>query len=277
MYHDLTNPDFLEQLLQKHGITPEHSAGQNFLVCEEPLEALITAMEGGGPCVTELGAGLGTATAALLAHGYHVRAIERDRHLAGVLGKVIPKPQQANLELQIGDLREAQWHWDEPWQLVGNIPYNLSGYIIRRLTGEAHPPTQAIFMVQREVGDRLAAAPGDMNLLGLAAQLWGSVHLLLQVPRTCFVPAPAVDSALVLLVPHTGEAARSAVTREAILKFAKLFFQQKRKQMGGVAKRNLGWPSERVADVLGRVGIPLAARPQDVSVEQWAALARHAE
>lgn len=157
------------------------------------------------------------------------------------------------------------------WQLVGNIPYNLSGYILRRLTQLDHPPTQALFMVQKEVALRLLAQPPEMNLLGLSAQLWGTTHLLLQVPRSCFWPSPEVDSAAVLLIPHA-EGTREE--REAVLKVAKVFFQHKRKQMGGVLKRDWHVPAAAAEEILANVGIAATARPQELSVAQWQNLAK---
>lgn len=271
MQQSLTDPDFLQALLAKHGITPQHSAGQNFLICEEPLEAILTAMEGSAKLVTELGSGLGPLTAALVGAGYQVRAIERDRQLAAILPTLIPKKLRDKVDLKIGDLQEVAWEWAEPWQLVGNIPYNLSGYILRRLTQLSSPPTQAILMVQREVGERLTAAPPNMNLLGLAAQLWGTLHPLLNVPRSCFWPSPEVDSMVVLLVPHGPEGADEQ-EREAVLKIAKVFFQHKRKQMGGVLKRDFGLAADRVEHILHAVDLAPTARPQEVSVAQWRTL-----
>ncbi len=268
MHSQLTNPEYLESFLQKHSITPTRSAGQNFLVCAEPLEAMMAAMEGAGEVVTELGAGLGTATSALVHSGYNVRAIERDETLAKLLPKELPPALRDKVDLQIADLREVPWEWDQPWQLVGNIPYNLSGYIFRRLTELQKPPTQALFLVQREVAKRLAAMVPDMNLLGLAAQLWGTVHVLLNVPASCFVPPPEVESSLVLLIPH-GSAGLPLTQQAAVLNVAKPFFQQKRKQMGGVLRREFNMPPEKVEGILSAVGISSMSRPQEVSVEQW--------
>ena len=272
MTTQLTDPDYLQALLQKNGIVPERSAGQNFLICEEPLEAIMTAMEDGGQSVTELGAGVGPLTAMLIGHGYTVRAIERDGALAALLRKNLPPKQRAQVDLRVADLRQEAWEWDTPWQLVGNIPYNLSGYILRRLTELPQPPQQAVLMVQREVGERLSARPPEMNLLGLAAQLWGSVHPLLNVPSSCFWPSPEVDSMVVMIVPHAQGA--TAAEQAATLKVARIFFQQKRKQMGGVLKRMYGWPPERVEKILGELQIAPTTRPQEVSVEQWRALAQ---
>lgn len=272
MHPPLTNADYLQFLLDKHHITPEHSAGQNFLICPEPVEAVIAALEGGAEAVTELGAGMGPLTQTLLAAGFSVRAIERDTVLADILEKTLAKPAGERLELIRGDLREVAWEQAKPYALVGNIPYNLSGFILRRLTTLPTPPTQAVFLVQREVGQRITAIPGEMSLLGLSAQLWGTPHLLLQVPRSCFWPEPKVNSAVVMLVPH--ERGLALAERERILKVATVFFQQKRKQMGGVLKRSFTLYPEQIESLLATVGVAANARPQELSVEQWTVLTR---
>ncbi len=270
MLQPLTDPDYLEQFLSKKGIVPARSAGQNFLICEEPLHAIISTLEDGARSVTELGAGLGPLTQALIGSGYTVRAIERDETLARILADGMGKAHPAQLEVVKGDLRKTRWEWESPWQLVGNIPYNLSGYIMRHLVALEPAPQQAVFMVQQEVGERLAAIPPDGTLLSLAVQLWGSVHHLLSVPRTCFLPSPAVDSVVVLLLPHRDPL--PILEREQIMGVASVFFQQKRKQMGGVLKRAYAVSTEQANQILLGVGATAATRPQELSVTQWNAL-----
>lgn len=267
----LTDRDYLQALLRKHNITPSRSAGQSFLICPEPVEAVITALEGGPKTITELGAGPGAMTQDLLAAGFSVRAIEEDKALAAILKKVLGKKYADQLELVRDDLRKAVWEHKTDWALAGNIPYNLSGLILRRLTKLKPAPAQAVLMVQREVGQRLAAEAGNMNLLGLAVQLWGAAHLLLNVPRTCFWPAPQVDSQLVLLVPH--DSGRPVGEREAVVRLARVFFQRKRKQIGGVLRREFNLTSKQIDEILLAVGVLATARPQELSVEQWQMLA----
>lgn len=270
----LTNSDYLKSILTKAGIRPARSAGQHFLICEEACTATTLALDGGPKKITELGAGLGTLTQVLLAAGYSVRAIERDPDLAAILRREATPRASSNLTLEIADLRATPWPWDELYQLVGNIPYNLSGLIIRRLTQLTPAPAAAVFLLQHEVGLRLTATPPDMHLVTLAVQLWGSVHHLLHVPKTCFWPTPQVDSTLVLLVPHT-DVATTRHEREAIIKFAKPLFQNRRKQLAGTLTAVTGRSRPDIAALLAKQGIAATARPQELSVDQWQKL--HAE
>lgn len=264
----LTDLAALTHLLHQYDIHPNRTAGQNFLICHEVIEATLLTVKSGPNLITELGAGLGTVTLPLAAAGYQVQAIERDPALASVLKNLIPKRLSSQVEVIPADLRHCQWTKTEPYQIVGNIPYNLSGLIIRRLTQLDPAPAQVVLLLQKEVGDRLLAQPPAMHLLSLAAQSWAAVHHLLDVPPTCFWPAPAVTSSLLLLLPH--EPARlSLPAREALLATAKPFFQQRRKQLAGTLRRVWHKDDVTIARLLAVAGIPLTARPQELSLAQW--------
>lgn len=251
---NLTDERYVKSLLSRAGIAPARSSGQNFLICPEVVEATLSVLDHNIENITELGAGVGTLTGALAEAGYHVRAIERDKVLANILFEQLPKKLRERVEILNKDLREVEW----PGTIVGNIPYNLSGLIIRRITQLTPEPEQVILLVQKEVGQRMTASPPNMNLLGLAVQLWGEVKIILEVPASCFWPEPKVDSSLVLLVPRT----EPVEDREKILQVAKTCFQAKRKQLSGTLKRAYG------------LGIDLKRRPQELSVQEWQELAK---
>lgn len=274
MNFPLTDINYLQNLLKKKRFTPVRSAGQNFLICDEVIEAALSVLTGGPKNVTELGAGVGSLTQGLLASGYNVRAIERDKNLAKILQSCVPAKNRSRLDLQFEDLRDVAWEWQEGYSLVGNIPYNLSGLIIRRITLLKPMPALVVLLVQREVAQRMTAHPPEMSLISLAVQLWGSAHEVLQVPTTCFWPEPKVSSTLIVLVPHDGEkkTAISVSEREEIIAFAKPLFQQKRKQIGGGLRRINVIKEDKIMDLCGAAGVGLKARPQELSVEQWKCL-----
>lgn len=273
MWKNLTNTSHLKALLAKAGIVPQHSAGQHFLVCAEVVEATLLALDSSLARVTELGAGVGTLTGMLLEAGYKVRAIERDAALGNLIKAGIPRRMIGRLELVIDDLRTAAWGGSENYQLVGNIPYNLSGFIIRRLTQLNPVPGRAVLLVQREVGERLTAPVGNLSLIGLAVQLWGKAEKLLNVPASCFWPMPKVASQLILLSP----AVRTSIKvkeREAALALAKQFFQARRKQVGGRMRQLFGLEPDAAATLLHQVGIKPTQRPQEIPAAAWLALSR---
>jgi|GEM_PF-841286 16S rRNA (adenine1518-N6/adenine1519-N6)-dimethyltransferase len=275
-YNRLLNPVYLQKLMRQARIKPQRESGQNFLICPEIIEATLLAMEGGPKNVTELGAGIGPLTSALLEVGYTVKAIERDQTLSTIMTQEIHSKHKDQLELVVKDLRETRWDWSreqkghQPYQLVGNIPYNLSGLIIRRIVQLDPSPDRVLLLLQKEVGERLTSTPPNMNMLSLSVSLWGKADLLLRIPASCFWPAPKVESCLVILTPHKDQT-EDVQTREKIIATARIFFQSKRKQMAGVLKRKL---KEKNQDALKQANINGHSRPQELTLEQWRALAR---
>lgn len=273
--YQLTDPEILRERLAKAGVHPRREAGQNFLISEEVVEATVAALQQWRRTawrITELGAGLGTLTQALAAAGAEVRAIEWDRALAALLPEHIPPPRREHVRVVVQDLREADWTWTEPYILVGNIPYNVSGLILRRLTQLRPAPVAAVLLVQQEVAERVLASPPHLSLVGLAVQLWGEPVGLLRVPPNCFWPQPQVHSTLILISPHP-DIEQSQEERERVLRVARVFFQAKRKQMGSVARRVFGLAADEVARRFSYAKIEPTQRPQELSVATWKRLA----
>lgn len=266
----LTNPDVLKSVLASHKVRASKSLGQNFLICEEVIQSALIALEGGPKFITELGPGVGTLTQGLISQGYHVRAIEKDDEFVKILPGMMPAKLRKNLEIIHGDLKEEEWVYDEPWSLVGNVPYNLSGFIIRRLTKIQPPPHSAIFLMQREVADRILMRDNAMSLLSLSVALWGSAQLLLQIPPGCFIPQPKVYSSLIMLTPSPDQL--PVQKREDILAKAKPFFQAKRKQIGHTLKSAYEKNLEQIQELLQPLNIPHTARPENLSAANWIAL-----
>ena len=283
MFKPLTDPSVLTSVLGSHKVRADKSLGQNFLICEEVIQSVLIALQDGPKKITELGPGVGTLTQGLIMSGYHVRGIEKDDDFIDIIPSVLPKNLAQNLELIHGDLKEVEWSWpssaslpgeaaaSQHWSLVGNIPYNLSGLIIRRLTKMQSAPSQAIFLMQKEVVDRLVTEENNMSLLGLSLGLWGSAQLLLRVPPSCFIPAPSVQSSLVLLTPNPDRLPEEK--REEIIAKAKPFFQAKRKQIGTTLKRAYQKTDQEITDIGERIHALPTARPENLTVEQWVLLA----
>ena len=265
----LTDIATLQGILQKANIQLSPDKSQHYLISPEVVEATVALAKEGPKVITELGAGLGTLTQGLVSFKPRIRAIERDRNVAQLLLTLLPPDKRSLVEVVNKDLRDVDWTWPQPYQVVGNIPYAFSGLIIRRLTQLDPAPTQAILLVQKEVGDRLTAQAGDMTLVSLAMQLWGSAQQVLFVPKSCFEPEPAVDSALIYMIPHSPQK-YSLAQREEVLKLAKIFFQGKRKQMGGVLRKQ--FKREDSETLLASVGLTLQQRPQELTTDQWVKL-----
>lgn len=277
MNQPLTNPDVLKSVLASHQLRAAKSLGQNFLICEEVTDAVLMALSGGPKNVTELGPGLGTLTQGLIASGYIVKGIEKDDDFVRVLPKMIPPAQRKNLTVVHGDLLEEDWPWPSPdsasgqaYSLIGNIPYNISGLIIRRLTNIQIVPSKVILLMQKEVAERIVYAQDSMSLPGLSIGLWGSSELLMHVPPSCFMPAPAVNSSLIKIQPKADML--SSEKREKIIACAKPFFQAKRKQIAHTLKNSYSKDAKEIESIANKLSISPSARPENLSVEEWTAL-----
>jgi 16S rRNA (adenine1518-N6/adenine1519-N6)-dimethyltransferase len=262
----------LDQLLRRHRIDLKHSLGQNFLTDsvvrdEVAMQAGLTPEDE----VLEVGAGVGTLTVALAPRCRRVVAVELD-------GRLIPPLRESlagieNVEVVRTDIlrfnvRSAFPDGNEI--VVGNIPYNVTGALIRKLLDDPPRPKRLSLVVQKEVAERWTAATGA-SLATVAVQVFAEARLLLTIPAAAFTPAPGVDSALVRLDVRERPAV-DAADLQAFFRFVEAVFQGRRKQLGGTLGRISGLGSTAAGARLTGVGIDPERRPQTLSVREWEAL-----
>jgi 16S rRNA (adenine1518-N6/adenine1519-N6)-dimethyltransferase len=271
-------------LLERYGLRAKKSWGQNFLGDEEILDAIARlAVERPDERVVELGAGLGHLTARLVARGARVVAVERDRDMAAVLrgelGAAVALLEADAARLDYARLRRDATLWGgepaaEPLAVVGNLPYHLTSPILFALLDQADEVRRAVFLVQREVAERLAAAPGtkEWGLLSVLLQHRADVSLERRVPPGAFLPPPRVESAVlaVRFRPPRAEV-RDPVRFRRLVKAG---FAQRRKVLGNALAAARLAPPERLAAALADAGIDARRRGETLAVEEWAALDR---
>jgi len=263
-------------LLEQYGLRPKHSFGQNFL-CEirhaERIAEL--AAPSGQERVLEIGAGLGALTAQLLARARLVVAIERDRDLLPILEEVfLPERQSGQLAIVEADAKAADWEGllgSEPHRvLAGNLPYQITGPLLRRTVALAPRIDRAVYLVQKEVADRLAAAPGsgDYGALSVFVQAAFAVERAFVIRPGSFYPVPRVDSAVVVLSPRSTPLTDETPLFRAVVKLA---FAARRKTLRN-AWRGLGAGPE-LERIAAEAGVRLDARGETLGVEQFARVA----
>ena len=261
-------------LLEKYGLRAKKSWGQNFLGDEEILDAIARlAVEAPGERVVELGAGLGHLTARLAAHGGAVTAVERDRDMArvlrGELGEAITLLEADAVRLDYRALAAGG-----RVAVVGNLPYHLTSPILFSLLEQAEHVSRAVFLVQEEVAERLAASPGtkDWGLLSVLLQQRATVSLELRVPRGAFLPPPRVESAVVRI--GFGAPRVEVEDDPWFRRVVKAGFAQRRKVLpNALAGAGLGAQGP-ILEALGAAGIDPRRRGETLTVEEWARLAR---
>ena len=265
-------------VLKRHGLAPKRSFSQNFLVAEGVVESIAAAaVQDGTEVVVELGPGCGTLTTAILRRGTRVVAVERDRDMIRVLEdelRDVPTFEVVPGDAASVDLRALRDRLATPIAVAGNLPYAITGEILRHLVDSAVAFTSAVVMVQREVRDRLLAAPGtgDYGALTVFVQARMRVESVVLVPRGAFHPPPKVGSAVVRLTPLDPPRAEETVAFRRVVRAA---FQQRRKVLRN-ALRSVA-PTEAFDAAVADLHIDPGVRGEVLSVEQFGALARALE
>jgi len=203
-----------------------------------------------------------------------VTAVEIDPRLVGHLRTRFTEVGEGSLRLveanvldeTISDLVQP------PFDVVANLPYHITSPVMHRLLGGETRPERFVLMVQREVAQRIAAAPGDMSYLSVFVQYHAEVRVASVVPPTAFEPAPAVHSAI--LVGETRPRRLSEEHEERLWRLVQAGFRERRKMLHNVLPRQLPHIGrERFVAALEDVGIAPDRRPQTLSVEEWMVLA----
>jgi 16S rRNA (adenine1518-N6/adenine1519-N6)-dimethyltransferase len=265
-------------LLDKYRLHAKKSWGQNFLGDEGILDAIARlAVEREGDLVVELGAGLGHLTARLLARGARVVAVERDRDMArvlrGELGEAVRLLEADAARLDYRALAAGAGGGGRV-AVVGNLPYHLTSPILFSLLDQAEAVSRAVLLLQREVAERLAAAPGTKawGLLSVLLQQRAEVTVERRVPPRAFLPPPKVESALVRVAfgPPRAEVSDAARFRRLV----KAGFAQRRKTLANALRASRLAPPEATAAALAAAGIDPSRRGETLTVAEWAALER---
>ena len=271
------DPRFVQRRLREAGLRARHALSQNFLADVEVLEAILR--EAGpepGREVLEIGPGLGFLTGGLLAAGARVTAVEVDRGLVALLGETFTAELEAGfLRLVEGDALDQDLVnlVPPPYHVVANLPYHITSPVLHRLLGSPPRAERLVLMVQREVAERIAAAPGAMSYLSVFCQYHAKARVAFRVPREAFEPAPKVESAVLVLEPYAADDRLAPVAEDHLWRVVQAGFRERRKMLHNVLARQLPVTAERVDAALDAVGIARDRRPQTLAVGEWLALA----
>ena len=262
----------IASLLRRHGVAPRKSLGQHFLADPNVIRKVVRLADlRPGERALEVGAGTGTLTRALAASGAPVRAYEIDERLRPVLAEAL---RGVDVDLRFADVMEIDLCADlgaGPWVMVSNLPYQVGTPLLLDLLRGCPAVTRYVVMVQREVGDRLRAAPGTRayGLPSVVAGLYAEEAGGFRVSPAVFHPRPRVESSVVVL------RRRAAIPADAVraVQLAAAAFNQRRKMIRSSLAGHLG----DVAAVAAAAGVEATARAEHLSPEDYLALARAEE
>ena len=243
------------------------SLGQHWLTDAEALKAMVEAADiRAGDTVLEIGPGLGTLTKFLTEQAKRVVAVEFDKDLARALPGQIPT---ANLEVVYQDIMKFDLTtMPADYKIVANIPYYLTSNLVRLLSESANPPSTAVILVQKEVAERVAAAPGSMSLLSVSAQYYWEVSLGREVPSELFTPAPKVDSQI-LILKRRSEPLFTDVDEKPFFRIVKAGYSARRKTLLNSLGAGLRLDKDQTMGLLADADIDPGRRAQTLSLEEW--------
>lgn len=255
-------PTEVRMLLAKLDLRPSKALGQNFLIDANILDILMREADvRSNETVIEIGPGLGALTARLADRADLVVAVEKDRRLAEHIRRAFPE-----VELIVGDALKVELPACD--KVVANLPYNISTPMLERFVEGESKPRRMVFTLQREVATRLGAAPRckDYGALTLFTQLCYHVTVAHVVSPRCFFPAPNVESAIVVL--DRREPLVGLVPGAPFHEIVRQGFGQRRKMLRKLLVGHAG-----VDEAFRAQGLPVTARAEELSLEQWIALA----
>ena len=269
------------EILQKHHFSFQKKFGQNFLIDGNILGKIVDAAQiTEDDCVLEIGPGIGTMTQYLAERAKSVIAVEIDKNLIPILHETLSSYD--NVKVVHGDVLKVdidsivqEENGGKPIKVVANLPYYITTPIIMALF-ENHIALRSItIMVQKEVADRMQAAPGskDYGALSLAVRYYAKPEIIMKVPASCFMPRPNVDSAVIRLTRYEKPLVE-AVDESWLFAVIRASFNQRRKTLlNGLSNAgNLGVSKENVAEIIARMGLPSTVRGETLTLEQFAEL-----
>lgn len=243
------------------------SLGQHWLTDKSSLLAMVK--EGRvekSDLVVEIGPGHGSLTEKLVEAAGQVVAIELDGKLADQLPSRVPSPTLSVVKADV--LRFDFTSLPADYKLIANIPYYLTGHLLRILTETSNQPKIAALLVQKEVAQRVAAEPGDMSIISVSVQLFYDVSLGRTVPAKLFDPPPKVDSQILVLT-RRAQPLFPGLDYPTFFRIVKAGFSSKRKTLLNALSAGLALPKATVADSLVQAQVDPRARAQTLPMDQW--------
>ena len=244
------------------------SLGQNFLKSKPALNMMTNAGEvGNTDTIVEIGPGKGALTEKLLENGGHVIAIEKDRDLIDHLNeRFATEIKDKKLEIINGDCLEYTPS-SEKYKLIANIPYNITGAILKKFLSNTNQPERMVLLVQKEVAERIVARDAKESILSISVKAYGTPKYMMKVEKRFFSPAPKVDSAIIAITGISKKNFKNQEQENRFFEIVKTGFAHKRK----VLKKNLedAIPKEKIAELFKTYNINEKVRAEDINLSNW--------
>jgi 16S rRNA (adenine1518-N6/adenine1519-N6)-dimethyltransferase len=266
------------QLLRQFGFKPKKRLGQHFLVDEAVLERILSTVElSPEDIVVEIGPGLGILTEGLAKRGARVIAVELDSKLVALLKKRLASfPDVKIIHADILKVNPRQLlqnnltasEFIRGYKVIANLPYYITSPVLSHFLEAQHRPSEMVVMVQKEVGEAIAATPGKMSLLSVKTQFYSKPTIVSYVPSASFYPPPKVDSVILRLDVYS----QQPIEVSDVASFFYIVmhgFSSPRKQLRNSLAHSLQMLPSQVASLLDKAGIEAKRRAETLSLEEW--------
>lgn len=280
----LTDIHELKKYLSSLGFRPKDYMGQNFLIDSSALEKIVSAADlKKSDTVLEVGPGLGVLTFELAKKAEKVIAVEKDERLVKILSRNTefnsvshrrdPESSSGLRNVIVINQDILKFNLEKeikvPFKVVANIPYYLTSHLIQYFFESKNKPKLLVLMVQKEVGERIVAQPGEFSVLGISVQIQGDAQIVASVPKQSFWPQPEVDSVILKIIPKNKY---QIPDQRLFFRIVKIAFSGKRKQIHNTLASGLRLTKEQTLEILKEANISAQARPQELSIEEWVEL-----
>ncbi|MDP4007206.1 MAG: 16S rRNA (adenine(1518)-N(6)/adenine(1519)-N(6))-dimethyltransferase RsmA [bacterium] len=274
---DLYSIKTVKELLRGNNTAPDKLLGQNFLLEKRVTVKILRASELSlKDTVLEIGPGIGTLTRELAQASKKVVAVEKDPAMVEILRETVK--DLSNVQIIEGDIlslprvrRGKLTLGKDKYKVVANLPYYITSPVIRMFLEAERKPELMVFMVQKEVAQRICAKPPNMNLLALSVQFYAEPKIISFVRKSAFWPQPKVDSAILKIVPKREVPPMGS---DLFFHIVKAGFKQPRKQLGNNLSHGLKLSRQEVETWLRQGGISPTQRAETLSVSDWVVLTK---
>ncbi len=254
---------------------PKKHFGQNFLTQPKIAQDIVDAGNiNKGETVLEIGPGKGVLTEKILAAGANVLAIEKDRDLIELLETHFQKEiKNKQLKILNEDIRDIDIKKLIPksYKLIANIPYYITGEILRQFLESGHQPETMVLMVQKEVAERIVARDGKESILSVSVKAYGTPKIIKKVSAGSFFPKPKVDSAILLIENISKDLfIQNKISEKKFFETVKQGFKSPRKML----RSNLGKKEDEWKNISAKLNINEKARPENLSTQNWFEITR---
>ena len=260
------------------------SLGQHFLKSERALSTIIeSAQIKIGDTILEIGPGTGTLTEKLLATSCQLTAVEKDDDLYELLKEKFQKEiLSGQLNLIHDDILNFQTSNLQTYKLVANIPYNITGTILKKFLEADQQPEMIVLLVQKEVARRIVAADSKESILSISIKVYGQPRFVETVKAGSFVPMPQVDSGIIVIESISKDFFKEIAVyvdtecqrvEEGFFKMVRAGFQSKRKKLS--SNLSVIFNKNKIRETFERLGLDEFMRAENMSVDNWQKLAKN--